>query len=207
MFLFFVGCIWGSSALSSVSLTPNIEDIVPLPTAEFRLVKEQPNQNKGPAPIGGKKLVCFLVDCSRSMQKDLQGDETEITGDSRWEIGKKRVREILGTLQDSSPDIEVGVRFFASEIQPEEISFTSLKGEKVIDEIMKKFKEPDGDGTIYMQATSETCDVLIAQKNKYQAEGSRLDWLLFVLLTDGEDIVGLGGSPGVYRGGGTMTGL
>ena len=152
-FLFFVGCIWGSSALSSVSLTPNIEDIVPLPTAEFRLVKEQPNPNKEPAPIGGKKLVFFLVDYSRSMQWNLQGQETRIKSDQRWEIGKKRVREILGTLQESSPDIEVRVRFFCGKTQPGEngvpieIPPTSLKGAKVIDEIMDKFPEANGDGT------------------------------------------------------------
>ena len=109
---------------------------------------------------------------------------------------------MLETMRVSSPDIEVRVRFFAGKIQPSELSFTSLKGEKVIDEIMDQFPKPDGDGTCYMQATSETCDVLIPQKNKQQVYGSRLDWLLFVLLTDGEDIVGLGGSSGVYREGG-----
>ena len=197
-FLFFVGCIWGSSALSSVSLTPNIGANVALPTAEFRLVKEQPNPNKEPAPIGGKKLVFFLVDYSRSMQQNLQGQETTIKSDQRWEIGKKRVKEMLETMRVSSPDIEVRVRFFAGKIQPSELSFTSLKGEKVIDEIMDQFPKPDGDGTCYMQATSETCDVLIPQKNKQQVYGSRLDWLLFVLLTDGED----NASPRAFRKGG-----
>ena len=197
-FLFFVGCIWGSSALSSVSLTPNIGANVALPTAEFRLVKEQPNPNKEPAPIGGKKLVFFLIDYSRSMQQNLQGGQAKNVSDSRWEIGKKRVKEMLETMRVSSPDIEVRVRFFAGKIQPSELSFTSLKGEKVIDEIMDQFPKPDGDGTCYMQATSETCDVLIPQKNKQQVYGSRLDWLLFVLLTDGED----NASPRAFRKGG-----
>ena len=192
-FLFFVGCIWGSSALSSVSLTPNIQGNVSLPTAEFRLVKEQPNPNKGPAPIGGKKLVCFLVDYSRSMQQNLQGGQAKNVSDSRWEIGKKKVREILGTLQDSSPDIEVRVRFFCGKTQPgqhgvpNELSFTSLKGDKVIDEIMDQFPEPLGDHTAYKQAISETCDVLMPQRNKQQVEVSQLEWLLFAVVSDGED--------------------